>query len=83
MLKTLGNTAYSDLAEEGACLLKRSYEDPKISGPKVIADAILKAITARSPKTRYVVGYMARTYLFFRRILPDKMFDKLLFSAMK
>ena len=25
----------------------------------------------------------ARTYLFFKRILPDKMFDKLLSSAMK
>ena len=83
LLKTSGKTAYADLAQKAAGLLRRSYEDPRISEPKVIADAILKAITARNPKTRYVAGYMAKTYLFFRRILPDKMFDKLLFSALK
>lgn len=63
--------------------MKTSYENPRISEPKVIADTILKAITSKKPKTRYVAGYMARTYLFFRRILPGKMFDKLLSSALK
>jgi short-subunit dehydrogenase len=83
VLKTSGSTAYSELAHQATNLMKSSYENPKISEPKVIADTILKAITSRQPKTRYVAGYMAKTYLLFRKILPDRMFDKLLSSALK
>jgi len=63
--------------------MRSSYENPKISEPKVIADTILKAITLKNPKTRYAEGYMAKFYLFFRKILPDKMYDKLLSSSLK
>lgn len=83
LLKTSGNTAYSDLAHKAAHLIKSSYENPKISEPKVIADTILKAITSKNPKTRYAEGYMAKTYLFFRKILSDKMFDRLLSLSLK
>jgi short-subunit dehydrogenase len=83
LLKTSGNTAYSNLAHKAANLMKSSYENPKISEPKVIADTILKAITSKNPKARYAEGYMAKTYLFFRRILSDRMFDRLLYSLLK
>ena len=77
------DTAYDELAGKTARLFKNSYEDPKISEPIVIADTILTAITLKNLKTRYVAGYMDKTYLFFRKILPDKMFDKILSSALK
>lgn len=48
-----------------------------------MADAILRAITARNPKTRHVAGYMARTYLFFKQVLGDKIYDRLLSSSLK
>jgi NAD(P)-dependent dehydrogenase (short-subunit alcohol dehydrogenase family) len=83
LLKTSGKTAYADLAEKTARMFEGTYENPKVSEPETIADTILKAITARKPRTRYVAGYMARTYLFFRRILPDRMFDRMLSSALK
>ena len=72
LLKTSGGTAYGEMARKAADLMERSYEDPKISEPEVIAEAILKGIAARRPNTRYVAGYMAKTYLLFRRILSDR-----------
>jgi len=83
LLKTSGKTTYADLAEKTARMFKDTYENPKVSEPEVIAETILNAITARRPKTRYVAGYMARTFLFLRRVLSDKMFDRLLLSSLK
>ena len=47
-----------------------------LSDPSVIADVILKAVTARKPKTRYHAGYMAGIALFTRWFLSDQMFDR-------
>jgi hypothetical protein len=41
----------------------------------VIAKAILRAATARRPKTRYKAGYGARPMILLSRILPDRVFD--------
>ena len=83
MLKTSGNTAYSPLAHAEAKMYKKAYADPKSSKPEVIAQVILKALTSKRPKTRYVAGHMAKMYLFFRKILSDKMFDKIMLLAVK
>jgi NAD(P)-dependent dehydrogenase (short-subunit alcohol dehydrogenase family) len=48
------------------------------SGPGVVADAVLKAATARRPRPRYVVGLGARPILAARRLLTDRGFDRLL-----
>ncbi len=83
VLKTSGETAYADLAQKSARMMKDTYQSPKVSEPEVIAETILEAITARKPKTRYVAGYMARTFLFLRRVLSDRMFDRVLLSSLK
>jgi hypothetical protein len=44
----------------------------------VVADAIGRAVTARRPKTRYVVGVGARPLIFARTVLPDRVFDKVI-----
>jgi hypothetical protein len=41
----------------------------------VAAKAILRAATARRPKTRYMVGYGARPLILLSRIIPDRVFD--------
>jgi NAD(P)-dependent dehydrogenase (short-subunit alcohol dehydrogenase family) len=48
------------------------------SSPDVVADAVVKAATARRPRTRYVVGLGARPALFARALLTDRGFDRLL-----
>lgn len=54
--------------------------ESKFSEPKVIADLIYKAIEAKNPKTRYAGGFMAKPSLFMRKILSDKMLDKVVLS---
>jgi NAD(P)-dependent dehydrogenase (short-subunit alcohol dehydrogenase family) len=45
--------------------------------PGDVADAILKALTASSPDTRYVVGAAGRVATALRPLLPDRLVDKL------
>ena len=55
----------------------------KGSSPDVIARVVLKAIRAKQPKTRYVAGAMATPFLLMRKLLSDRMFDRLLSGMMK
>jgi hypothetical protein len=48
------------------------------SPPKVIADAVARAVTARRPRTRYAVGLGAKPILFARRVLSDRGFDRMI-----
>ncbi len=51
------------------------------SPPSVIADAIVRAVTAARPKTRYAVGFGAKPLLAARAALPDRAFDALVRRA--
>jgi short-subunit dehydrogenase len=62
--------------------LNRKFEK-RNAEPSVIAELILKAITAQNPKTRYHAGFMAGPVLMARKILSDKQFDKVIMSQVK
>ena len=47
------------------------------SQPSVIAEAILKAVRAKRPKTRYAAGQYAKPIILFRRLAGDRLFDRL------
>lgn len=83
LLKVSGNTesAYKDGATAFLEVIKRSED--KASDPIIIAKLIYKAIQTKNPKTRYVGGYMAKPAIFMRKILPDKLFDKIILSQFK
>ncbi len=49
------------------------------SPPEVVAEAVFKALTARSPRTRYPVGEHARPLTLMPRILPARWLDKIRF----
>lgn len=78
---TSGRGPYADQAEA----MVKSLTDPastrRNSPPTVVADAIGKAVTARRPKTRYAVGFGARPLLLTRRLITDRMFDRLITRA--
>ena len=76
VLDVSGKTAYKDLAQKEANLLRSAQKTA--SPPDVIAKVILKSILAKRPKTRYVAGSGARVVLFMRKILSDRAFDKLM-----
>jgi len=80
--KVSGKTVYKDLAMKHVKMMERA-DGQMGSKPIVIARAIKKAIDLKNPKTRYSVGGGAKMILFMRRILSDRMFDRMLLSMMK
>jgi NAD(P)-dependent dehydrogenase (short-subunit alcohol dehydrogenase family) len=51
--------------------------------PEKVARAISHALTARRPRTRYLVGADARAQALARRLLPDRAFDALVRRIMR
>ncbi|BAY42779.1 short-chain dehydrogenase/reductase SDR [Scytonema sp. HK-05] len=45
---------------------------------EVVAFAVAQALTAKKPKTRYVVGLDAQINIWLAKILPDRLLDKLI-----
>ncbi|MEC3953953.1 oxidoreductase [Nocardia sp. CDC153] len=78
--KVSGDTAYATQAQAVATTLS-SANPRRNSPPRVIADAIGKAVTARRPKTRYTVGFGARPLIFVKWLLPDRAFDAIIKRA--
>lgn len=76
--QTSSKGAYAAAANKAADGMARTYASNQPSRPTVVAETILRAITARRPKTRYAVGYMAGTTIAMRRFLPDRIFDRLI-----
>ncbi|OIN56746.1 oxidoreductase [Arsenicibacter rosenii] len=76
-----GKTVYKPQADR----LVKMYDDIEKNAvePVEIAKLIKKGIEARRPRARYVGGGMAGVMLFFRKILSDKLFDRLIISQMK
>jgi short-subunit dehydrogenase len=78
--KVSGNTAYKDSVEKHIKMFQKMYKGA--SEPIVIAKVIVKAVNAKHPKTRYAAGSGAKLIMFFKKILPDKVFDKIMLSQM-
>jgi NAD(P)-dependent dehydrogenase (short-subunit alcohol dehydrogenase family) len=56
-----------------------SVDNPRLSsGPDVVAKTIVKAATARRPRSRYATGKGASTIMTARRALPDRAFDAIM-----
>ena len=72
---------YKDAIDKMARSLKTTMD--KRSKQIVIADLIKKSIETNRPKARYSGGFMAKPTLFFKWLLSDRLFDKMLASQMK
>jgi NAD(P)-dependent dehydrogenase (short-subunit alcohol dehydrogenase family) len=71
-----GSGAYAGQAARiGAALDAGSGPGARGSEPSVVADAVVRAATARRPRTRYAVGLGAKPLIGLRRLLPDRAFD--------
>ena len=80
---TSGTGPYAEQAEAMATALEESSRPDarRTSSPSVIADAVLRAATAKRPRTRYSVGFGARPLIFLSRVLPDRAFDTLVMRS--
>lgn len=75
--KTSSSGVYAKSANKTADGMSKMYNGNQLSDPMVIAKVILKAVTAKRPKTRYSAGAMSGLALTMRKLLSDKMFDRM------
>ncbi|MGC4001302.1 MAG: oxidoreductase [Anaeromyxobacter sp.] len=76
LVASSGAGPYATQARAFAALMARA--DGQGSPPRVVADAVVRALRARRPRTRYVMGTGARPALLARRWLPDRAYDGML-----
>ena len=69
------NSPYDRIVERLTAGME-SYEGG--SPPSVIADTVLKAIRAKRPKTRYSAGQYAKPVLLLRKLVSDRIFDRVI-----
>jgi len=82
LIKVSGHTAYKDLAIKTHNVFTQLSNN--IQEPIKIAELVKKGIEAKNPKTRYAAKERSsRTLLFLKRILSDKLMDKLIMSQIK
>ena len=80
LIETSGKGAYADKAAKVA-KSARAENTATTSPPEVVARTLVKAATARRPKTRYAVGFGAKPLIFTRSILPDRAYDAMILRA--
>ena len=73
MRERSANTPYSDIVNRLTQGMD-SYDGG--SPPSVIADTVLKALRAKRPKTRYAAGQYAKPVLILRKLVSDRMYDR-------
>jgi NAD(P)-dependent dehydrogenase (short-subunit alcohol dehydrogenase family) len=72
---------YGKTIERFRAAVKRTAE--RGIPPEKVAKSIAHALTARRPRTRYLVGADARGQAIARRVLPDRAFDSLVARVMR
>ena len=84
MLARSGQGPYHAMAQGMAKAMRSTYAKAgAASPPSVVADAILQAVRSRRPKTRYVIGKMAKPLMFIRKYFGDRIFDMAIMSQAK
>ena len=78
---TAEGSAYAAQIRAVAGAMRSESNARRYSPPEVIARTVGKIVTARRPRTRYAVGFMARPLIAARRFLPDRAFDQLIGAA--
>jgi NAD(P)-dependent dehydrogenase (short-subunit alcohol dehydrogenase family) len=77
LLRHSGEGAYAEHARRHARMLKGA-SSAFASPPEVVAETVARAVRARRPRTRYATGRTSRTLMALRRLLPDRMFDRVM-----
>lgn len=50
--------------------------------PDIVAKAVIHALTAKKPKTRYLVGQDAKMAVILKYLLPDRLYDRVILYSM-
>ena len=77
LAETSKDTAYADTGAMMAQNLRGMYESSSISASSVVQKAICRAVNARRPRTRYRIGRLSSTMVFFHWLLPTRWWDSI------
>lgn len=78
LVETSKETAYAETGAMMAQNLRGMYESSRISDPSVVRKAICRAVNARRPRTRYRIGRLSSTMVFFHWLLPTRWWDHIM-----
>ncbi|SEJ70964.1 Short-chain dehydrogenase [Arthrobacter sp. yr096] len=81
LLEASAEGPYREQAHVMAAALASTSGQILSTPARVVAATIVRAATAKRPRTRYPVGRGAWSVLALRRVLPDRLFDAVLWSA--
>jgi short-subunit dehydrogenase len=70
--------AYAARASKVAASFRSDAAAKQSSPPELVARTLVKAATARRPKTRYAVGFGAKPLILTRKLLSDRAYDSLI-----
>jgi len=75
---------YAEMTKVIAEWSKSRENNPKYSSPpSVIADTVLKIIKSKNPKTAYEVGKTSSQMIWSRKLLSDRVLDKMMLNFLK
>ena len=67
--------AYEKISFKVAEGIRKNYRGNMLSDPIIVSKAISKAVNSRKPRARYLIGFMAKPFVFLHTILPTSWFD--------
>lgn len=82
--KFSGEGDSKNAADSVAKYYEKNYnpQNKKASNPSIVAKTIVKAATAKNPKPRYLTGAYAKLFVFLKKHLSDKTYDKIVKSVL-
>jgi len=83
MLETASPVVMEYYGERLGAIRRRAERGMGGLAPDVVARAIEHALTSSSPRTRYLIGRDARLRLWLERVLPDRMRDRVIDTALE
>lgn len=73
--KTAKGGAYEQYANQAADGMIKNYSGNMLTKPERIAKTVRKAVMKKRPRTRYLIGFMAKPMVLTQKIFGDRVFD--------
>ena len=73
--ETAKGGAYEQYANKAADGMIKNYSGNMLAKPELIAKTVRKAVTRKRPRTRYLVGFMAKPMVITQKIFGDRVYD--------
>ncbi len=67
--------AYEPYANKAADGMIKNYSGNMLAKPELIARTVRKAVMKKKPRTRYLVGFMAKPMVLTQKIFGDRVYD--------